>query len=415
MEYLPLKTVDTMKMPQIVVWLLALFASFGLASCSEEPTSPDENSALLYPQSSEMNIIQRLSPEGQVLFELSEPGIQLAFIGIFDSPPEVEDGVLISEEDLIWEWFGEVGPNSEIHLEEGNLLDSTLAFSPVFFQCDSSDYFWAAWGWDDTAQYITHSTPKSQALFVPGEKPELRLLETTKVGAAPNDTLLVPGAGINLRFVFENIGDAKAIDPVVRIANSSISEFPVTLALDELDIGASASQTVNFTIPPDFSFADTLVLQIEMLYNNCLSSQTEVSLVVNALSVCITDVKLIDIRYLPPSILWDPLALPIFYPPDIYYEVIGPGETQMYLSSVIQDADDDFPNTPVMGDWPDLTPCLSLSLDSTYVIKFWDDDLDNDDYIGTYSFKPADFLSTQQELIEVTNDEIQMELYLNWE
>lgn len=386
-------------------------------ACNKDPYEfPAANDALLFPNSLNFSITQSFNQEGALFFEPEETEAKLVFIGIFTSPPVVVDDQLTNEEALIWQWLDEPTPGEAVFVSDGEIMGNGPELSIEYFQCNDTPLYWAAWGWDATAQYITHSTSKDLELSTPVKQPRIELLNVAKVGATPSDTLLVPGAEISLRLTFTNDGSAAGKDIKVNITQPAIESFPLDLSLPNLEANTQTSQTITFRIPPSFSFGDTVKLQLLTTYSDCFESSSTVELIVNALSVCLLDVRLIDIRYVPAGVFWDPAALPIFWDPDVYYYLLGPDEVQLHRSITLQDVSDDWPNTPVMGDWPDLTPCIDLKIDSTYSINFWDEDaIDSDDFIGTTSFRPLDYLETRDTLVTITNDEVMTELHLRWE
>jgi hypothetical protein len=396
------------------------FLFFAIVLCfscqNDEIKLPPANDELVFPATLPLSIIQDVSTDGSIFFTMQPEQVELLFISIFTSPPVVFENELVNIEDQIWSFLGPSPSDGIIRIDDGSVINGGAILDPVFFQCYEEELYWAAWGWDNTAQVITRSSKKNLVLVSSSVLPSLVLSQIAKVGETPSDTLLVPGGDITLRFDFRNNGAVTANDIMLRITQPAIADFPLTFNYSSIPAGELVSQTITFTIPSDLSFGDTIRLLLEVSYNDCLDYSTEIELIINALSVCLFDVRLIDIRYLPPAIFWDPGALPIFWDPDVYYQLFGPGNNQLFQSITVQDAADDFPNTPVLADWPDLTPCIELNLDSTYLINFWDEDaLDPDDFIGTVSFLPLDYITTQDTMVTITNNEVMMELYFRWE
>lgn len=397
----------------VLFFIVAVF----LTGCKKDnDVTTTLNNALLFPEANIFLVDQIQDVEDiQFKIEASEPAF--ALIAIFSEAPEINSGEIANAESIIWQWQGSSFSGKEVQLTDGDYENGQVPLNIEYFQCNSNTLYWAAWAWDATGQEVTHSTEKDLELDIAADYPNVELISVRKMGATPNDTLLVPGSPITLQLTFRNTGKALASGLGIAVSHPSINDFAQESVLSDLDVNKQTSSNITFTIPPDFSFGDTISLQIKTTYNNCLESLKTTNLVINALSVCMLDVKLIHIQYLPPAIFWDPAALPIFYDPDIYYEVLGPEEIQLHQSIVIEDASDDWPNTPVMGDWPEISPCMNLKIDSTYTINFWDEDniFDPDDFIGTVSFKPLNYLGSRDSMIHITNDEVIMELYLQWE
>lgn len=384
--------------------------------CEEdEIPKPLNNSELLFVNSRPFHIDQ-IHESDVIGFEIQEDQSRYSFVALFEAPPLIVEGELANPENIIWSWQGESFAGKFVALENGTYRDGQLAVNNEYLQCNNQQIYWAAWGWDQTAQYITFSTPPQQELFTTVELPTLSLVSIQRISETPNDTLLVPGEEITLRLDFANSGTAPLGNATVAIIQPDIISLPLAIALPELNPGEQHSELLTFTLPGGLSFGDQLTFQAEMTYNNCLNTNDEFELFINALKVCIYDVQLLDIRYIPAAIFWDPGAFPIYWDPDVFYELFAPNNQLLHHSETIEDATDDWPNTPILADWVDISPCQDLKLDSTYTINFWDEDaFDPDDFIGSFSFKPLDFLQQREEEITFTNDEVMAKIFLRWE
>lgn len=401
---------------QLYCWIFILLLV--LMGCEREDGVPSlptlNNPTLLFPATKPLDIQQGVSSSSELYFEHSELNASALFIAILSQPPIIANDQLVNTTDIVWQWLDTPRENTAITLDLGTQPQGAPTFDLAFWTCNTDTYYWVAWAWDPTGLYLTHSSAKGATVEVPIVTPQIELSAYTIIGDSPNDTLLIPGQTATLAITLTNIGTITARNLEVSFTPEGAG-MPVLQTIDILGVNESVTFNVALSIPSNLSFSDTLVSQLSVLFNDCFTYQKEVPLIINALSICIYDIRLIDIRYLPPSILWDPAALPIFYPPDVYYNLFLPSEQLILRSITIEDADDDWPNTPTLADWPDITPCYNLQLDINYRIEFWDEDFDDDDYIGAVSFHPLDYITTRQEVIRITNDEVIADIYVRWE
>lgn len=393
-----------------------LFAFIALLGCAEEPFEPipANNPDLLFPQAVPMDITQ-VMVEGQVAFDLGSVAGSFSKIAIFEEIPALVDGVVISPNAPVWEYLGQGSSDSRINLEAGTLRADVDGLDSKFFLCSETNFYWAAWAWEETAHFVTYSSLAVNVLETPTKRPDLRLLSARTVGAGPNDTFLRAGAEVQLQLIVENTGELIAEEIRFTLRQNDITELPLEGIFENIPPGGTANKTVTFTMPVDGNYGDEYRFDLLFTTNDCVDSAQEFSLRINDVRVSLVDVRLKRILYLPPDIFWD-FGLPISLPPDIYYLIFSPTGREVRRSTVIVNATDDFPSTPCLADWGDLAPVLDLSIDSTYSIQFWDEDpFDADDEIATITFRPLDYVNSRPELLIDTTTEVITELVLRWE
>lgn len=390
---------------------------FFLAGCATDPILPTEenNPDLLFPNALPLSIQQ--DPESpDIRFLLGTNVGAFTHIGIYTSPPSLVDGQVISDDPALWEYLGATSANQSVPLSSGTFRDGLVTLGSDFFLCREDPVYYAAWSWEETAQFVRFATAPDRIIVSSPEQPELILAGVRRVGETPGDTLNRAGTETTLRLSFRNTGTLTARAASVTLLQTDFEELPVTLELGDVAPGETVTQTITVTIPEDALFGQEYLVNITAQSNQCVRSTAEFSVVVNSLNVFLTDIRLKTINYLPPLILWDPGGIfPSFYPPDVYYFLYAPNNVLLLNSIVIPDASNDQISTPDLADWPNLTPPLQLVPDSLYRVDIIDEDLVDDDFIGSVGLRASDYILTQDSIVIIENEEVTVEFHLRWE
>lgn len=397
--------------------LLLIIISLLIACESEEEAFPSDP-GMLFPNTSELDIkVLKNNADDRLYFDLNEVASDLLFIGIFEEMPQVLDGALANEDALVWSWEG-AADRASVYLDEG-LMENTDIDILNQPECVGQDLFWAAWGWVGNAKVLRYSTPVRDFDLAVDDLPDVRFVsyQLLEGGDENQDGYIAPGEEVNLQLVFTNQGQSTATATRVELSNVDLEGLPALIVLDDIAVGQTLAKNISFTVPSDSEWGDLLNIGIKSTYNDCLVREESFEVKVDGINVCLEAITVTDILYLPPLVLWDPAAiLPIFYAPDMYNVLIMPNGEEAIRSMTIQDAAaDHILGTDVLAEWPAYDPCVPLQLDEEYTFQVWDEDaLDDDDYIGEYTFRPVDYLNTQDTLLSLQTELISFELRFKW-
>lgn len=401
---------------RIRLLLLGLVLTY-LTACVPETATPvlQRNDMLLIPTAATLDLRQTVS-EGDVTFLVGERVGTFLYVAIYDLPPEYQGGEVVERGDPLWQFTGAITAGQQLRLSNGMLRDSLSGLDEAFFLCREDPLYWAAWSWEETAHFVTFSTPAVNVLTEPNSKPALRLASVQRGNGSQADTFIRGGETERLLLRIVNEGNMTATSVRYSLRQDLVDDLPLDQQLPDILPGDTVAIEAFIPIPSTAVFGDVYSFQLLFTSNDCVDWASTFELRVNNIRVLLTDVRLTRILARPPGgLFWDLCALPAFYDPDIYYEVASP-TTLLFRSPDI----DDVPlnGTPYVLDFTDQRPPLLLALDSLYTVEFWDDDvcfLDTDpDFIGRTRFRPFDLLERPPVLYDTTG-RIICEIHLQWE
>lgn len=358
------------------------------------------------------------SLEGEFLsFGFGEVDCRYALIALLDERPIIANGKLVNNEAIIWQWQDAVVDNQTVTLANGEYAQDQPVIDIRSLQCQLTELYWVAWGWEEETHRITHSTSTVTLLSLDIPQPVLTFTRVEQLGDSSQDTLLTPGEETQLRLDFVNTGGFVAEGIQLNLRGAAISDLPANITLMDAAPGQATSAILSFTVPPSLRFGDSLAIELNLQFNDCLESQTILSVLVNGSRVCLTDVRLVANRTRPSFGIWDFPAIPPDGPEaDPYFLVFAPGIGEIFQSTTIDDVVDRRPEIPYLADWPTLVPCIPLAIDSTYTIGFWDRDSNFDDeVIGNITIEPILYLQDQLTTVTISTVNIDVELDFEWQ
>jgi len=364
-----------------------------LSQCAKEPTLPVSmnNEGLLFPNAAPLSVRQVMGMD-EIGFLIGDDVGAYLSLSIYEAPPELINGRVEESGVPLWSFFGPVTAGSELTLAEGTLREDLEALDVAYFLCNTENLYWAAWSWEETAHFVTFSSKKVNLLEEPGARPALELLDFEIVGNGPADTLVRAGREIRLQLRIGNTGDLLATGIRYSLRQERITDLPQDQPLDNIIPGSSLTEEVSINIPASAAFDEVFTFQLLFTSNDCVDIASEFTIKVNSIQVSLVDIRLTRILYAPDGGLWDLCALPVSFNPDVYYELYSPSrrlDTSLVIDDVLLD------NEPHVADFPNLTPPIELSFDTTYRVEFWDDDIcfvpTEPDFIGVTEFTPFDY------------------------
>lgn len=398
------------------VLFFALFL-FLFQSCEQEPIEVLAETNYLFSAKKELQINTYMPENARFpIFDLSNVNGNLSKIVVLKDSLQLQNNQIINLEDLVWEWDSGMGIQKEIHFEDGRLVDSTFSLGPRFCKLEESNYYWAAWTWNDDGTQIELATYQQTFTVSTTFLPNLVISNIEVTSEEVEDNFLTPGENINIDAQVHNDGRETASDIVIRIKDINSNKEIDTIQKRQLKVGETFAFEFRYYVDDSLQLGNDLPIEIDIEYNGCLSSPTyKPNFAITARQVCLKSITVLDIKSTPPDgCCWDGIFPPQYTNPDLMYYLYKDQEGAIFKSIELNDID--IKKGPAR--FPSFEPCLPLQMNSLYSIALYDEDnflISNDDFMGEVNFYPSQFLDSLNASQIIESSSLVLRLDLEWE
>lgn len=399
-----------------IIWATILLAIIFFQSCEEQVTPPERpfNEQLVFQNSEELIIPTTLDSNDFPIFDISSVDQQKVFIAVSTEALTTSNFEVENTDAIIWQWHSGLNAINQIKFENGELLDPNLAFKNGLC-CNGDTYYWSAWTWGETGQYIKASTP-IESFKVTTPTPTIELEEVVLINESGGDGYAQKKEeDITLRIYVKNTSNHLATDVKGTFYHASVLALPQTLQFGNLNSGESKYVDLDLKMPniPD----KNLEIDAHFNYNDNLTLDT---LVVQhiALLPCVEEYILEwivnDLDNMDPFSLFSSNR-----PADLFFTVfvtnLIANNNYFFDSGTI----DNVKNQDLPVGWFQLVDCREFDLISTFTMVFKDEEssIPFETTLSSIDFSFTEFVETQNypEVITFQNDFVHIRLKVKWQ
>ncbi|MEM8526131.1 MAG: hypothetical protein AAGG68_15940 [Bacteroidota bacterium] len=343
------------------------------------------------------------------------------YIAVFEEPIIVENQEIKNQDAIIWQWDSSLEKVGLVEFHDGVLLDSTYLISNILCK-ELPKLYWAAWTWDEQFIKITHSTRQHSFELVPDNLPKLVISQVDVIQDENADNYLQAGERLSLKAIIKN-ESAKAAESIkITLLNDKTADLPISTSIESLSGNEIQDVKFTFRLPENVSLQEVLSFNFQISYNDCLSSEVfSYEVAISGRAICLKNITLVKILAEPREgyEYWDADVQLGRWNPDVYYILSEEGNESGVIRS---ETLDEMPvDNPQGRSWSSLDPCKSLKLDRLYSIDVYDKDVELPpliynpyDFIGNISFTPNQFLDEASSTHNISSEDIELRLELEW-
>lgn len=386
-----------------ILFALVLFGT--IQSCDEPPIELPFNDHLLFHNSYELDLSNTVDSNNFPIFDISKIDYEQIFIAISTQPLTTANNEVENQDDIIWQWHSGMELTSKIGYIDGALLQPDLDFNGGLC-CDGDKYYWSAWAWNESGEYIIASTGNTD-FNVTIKTPQIRLDSVVLHYESGGDGFAQKEEDITLRIFIKNTSDVLATDVKGTFTHPLIAALPQTLTYGNLAPNQSKFVELDFKVPIVSNDNLNLDIDAKFTYNETLSYDTIATQYV-ALLPCVDNV-IIDWSYRDFATIDNSGN-----GADLFFKVYTNGnywDRGVVIDNLFQ------------SDLPQFwfyNSCEMYDLVTLFTFEFLDQDYNPlappTDYLGSISFTLGEFavLNNYPEYLVFENNEIKMRLQVTW-
>ncbi|MFK7947141.1 MAG: hypothetical protein AB8G11_06115 [Saprospiraceae bacterium] len=390
-----------MKKNYILLLSIVTILSLQLGCTDDNTPQLPTNENLLFVNSYELDITTSPHTNNFPLFDISNIEQSKVFIAVGTEPFTVMDNEVQNTDAIIWHWNTGMDAITQITFADGELDDATFAGNQSLC-CDGSTYYWAAWAWDETGQYVEASTPNQSFTIVDNAAPNIIIENTVLTYEANGDGYAQKQETIRLKFFIKNDGNTTAQNIEGTFSHPLISTMPTTLNFGTLQPDETISQELEFIVP-NIQNLD-LQLDVNFLYNENITQDTFVVQPITLLPC----VERIHLQWTNTNLIMDLDNSGADIYVTIYSDNIEVGQSIKTFDVINNDL-------PIF--WY-ASPCTLYGLNENITYEFKDyDTIGADDYIGAMTVKFGDWAIQNKYPTDTTlqNNEVTLRFEINWQ
>lgn len=395
-------------MKNIILYIFLIGSLSLFYSCDEDNGIADLpfNENLLFQNSFELNISATPDSNDFPIFDISAVEHEKVFIAVSTEPLTSDNMNIENTGAIVWQWHSGMNSNNFIKYNDGQIMQPSLDFNGGLC-CNGDEYFWTAWAWDETGEYIIAST-ENKNFNVTTPAPEIKLQQTVLHYESGGDGFAQKSEDITIRVFIRNTSTIKATNISGTFSHPLIAALPQTLSFGDLEPNETRYAELDFKVPDVSNDELNLDIEANFTFNGSLKHDTSFIQPVTLLPC----VERITLEWTSVNLAtMDQGAFPGEEPADLYMRIFGNNILLESTATTLNQTNDDLPFF-----WY-YSPCGQYYLTETFTFRFMDyDTINQDDLIGDVDIVFGDYAAIQnyQPVIILQNSDVRVRLDVVW-